>query len=92
MKTPPSVVMLPANNDIVELLAHGGLYWVTRKRFKEIETVSRMLGAQNVSHRTTTWRRKVISANAVLALCPQLMTVSGALIPARQALNWVLLA
>ena len=36
--------MRAANNDIVELLAHGQLYWVTRKRFEEIETVSRMLG------------------------------------------------
>lgn len=44
MKTHPSVVMLAANNDIVELLAHGRLYCVTRKRFEEIETVSRTLG------------------------------------------------
>lgn len=90
MKTHPSIVMLAAKNDIVELLAHGRLYWVTRKGFEEIETVSRMLGAPNLSHRTITWRRKVISANAVLALCPQLMAVSSASIPARQALNWVL--
>jgi len=44
MKTHPSVVTLAANNDIVELLAYGRLYWVTRKRFEEIEKVSRMLG------------------------------------------------
>ena len=45
MKTHLSVITLAANNDIVEIVAHGRLYWVTRKRFEEIEIASRMLDA-----------------------------------------------
>ena len=45
MKTNPGVITLAANNDVVEILAYGRLYWVTRKRFEEIEATSRMLEA-----------------------------------------------
>jgi hypothetical protein len=43
MKTNPGVITLAANNDIVEMVAYGRLYWATRKRFEEIEETSRML-------------------------------------------------
>lgn len=54
MKTNPGIITLAANNDIVEILAHGHLYWATRKRFEEIEAASRMLEAA-ISRGASLW-------------------------------------
>lgn len=43
MKTNTCAIALSVNNDIVEMHAHGRLYWATRKRFEDIEAVSRMI-------------------------------------------------
>lgn len=43
MKTHTCAIALSVNNDLVEIHAHGRLFWATRKRFEDIEAASRMI-------------------------------------------------
>ncbi len=43
MMIQPNLITLSANNDLVDFMCHGRIYWMTRKRFEECEEVSRLL-------------------------------------------------